>query len=142
MSERWPLSSPRSAKEIRHYEFDLGDSGIEYAAGDALAVVPVNDEVFVADLLEQVGANGGEAFDGRPITEVLRTDREIRTPSKDLIADLVARVIVWAVEAIFVVTIPVVAAQIVAAVVKWAARILTYTTALIMSLTNLTRLVG
>jgi sulfite reductase (NADPH) flavoprotein alpha-component len=85
------LSSPRSAKEIRHYEFDLGDSGIEYAAGDALAVVPVNDEVFVSDLLEQVGANGGEAFDGRPITEVLRTDREIRTPSKDLIADLVQR---------------------------------------------------
>ncbi|PZF11215.1 sulfite reductase subunit alpha [Curtobacterium sp. MCLR17_034] len=85
------LSSPRSAKEIRHYEFDLGDSGIEYAAGDALAVVPVNDEVFVADMLEQVGANGGEAFDGRPITEVLRTDREIRTPSKDLIADLVQR---------------------------------------------------
>jgi sulfite reductase (NADPH) flavoprotein alpha-component len=85
------LSSPRSAKEIRHYEFDLGDSGIEYAAGDALAVVPVNDEVFVADLLEQVGANGGEAFDGRPIAEVLRTDREIRTPSKDLIADLVQR---------------------------------------------------
>ncbi|UXN16871.1 sulfite reductase subunit alpha [Curtobacterium poinsettiae] len=85
------LSSPRSAKEIRHYEFDLGDSGIEYAAGDALAVVPVNDEVFVADLLEQVGANGGEAFDGRPISEVLRTDREIRTPSKDLIADLVQR---------------------------------------------------
>ncbi|WIE67741.1 sulfite reductase subunit alpha [Curtobacterium sp. MCLR17_054] len=85
------LSSPRSAKEIRHYEFDLGDSGIEYAAGDALAVVPVNDEVFVADLLEQVGANGGEAFDGRPITEVLRTDREIRTPSKYLIADLVQR---------------------------------------------------
>ncbi|MBT1674748.1 sulfite reductase subunit alpha [Curtobacterium aurantiacum] len=85
------LSSPRSAKEIRHYEFDLGDSGIEYAAGDALAVVPVNDEVFVADLLEQVGASGSEAFDGRPITEVLRTDREIRTPSKDLIADLVQR---------------------------------------------------
>ena len=43
---------------------------------------------------------------------------------RDLIADLVARVIVWAVEAIFVVTIPVIAAQIVAAVVKWAGRIL------------------
>ncbi|MFK4484306.1 sulfite reductase subunit alpha [Curtobacterium sp. AB7] len=85
------LSSPRSAKEIRHYEFDLGDSGIEYTAGDALAVVPVNDEVFVAELLEQVGANGGESFDGRPITEVLRSDREVRTPSKDLIADLVQR---------------------------------------------------
>ncbi|MBF4587544.1 sulfite reductase subunit alpha [Curtobacterium sp. VKM Ac-2887] len=91
LAENRLLSSPRSAKEIRHYEFDLGDSGIEYAAGDALAVVPVNDEVFVAELLEQVGANGGESFDGRPITEVLRSDREVRTPSKDLIADLVQR---------------------------------------------------
>ncbi|WP_067499514.1 hypothetical protein [Actinoplanes sp. TFC3] len=61
---------------------------------------------------------------------------------RDLIADLVARVIVWAAEAIFVVTIPVIAEQIVAAVVKWSARILTYTTALITSLQNLTRLLN
>ncbi|MFI7519803.1 WXG100 family type VII secretion target [Micromonospora globbae] len=61
---------------------------------------------------------------------------------RDLIADLVARVIVWAVEAIFVVTIPVVAAQIIAAVVKWAGRILSYTTALVTSLTNLSKLIN
>ena len=61
---------------------------------------------------------------------------------RDLIADLVARVIVWAVEAIFVVTIPVVASQIAAAVVKWAGRILTYTTGLINSLQNLTKLMN
>jgi uncharacterized protein YukE len=61
---------------------------------------------------------------------------------RDLIADLVARVIVWAIEAIFVVTIPVIAAQIVAAVVKWAGRILTYTTGLVNSLTNLSKLIN
>lgn len=61
---------------------------------------------------------------------------------RDLIADLVARVVVWAVEAIFVVTIPVIAAQITAAVVKWAGRILMYVGALITSLTNLTRIVN
>ena len=61
---------------------------------------------------------------------------------RDLICDLVARVIVWAAEAIFVVTIPVVAAQIASAVVKWAGRILGYTTALITSLTNLKALMG
>ncbi|MFC0105443.1 WXG100 family type VII secretion target [Kibdelosporangium aridum] len=61
---------------------------------------------------------------------------------RDLIADLVARVIVWAVEAIFVVTIPVIASQIAAAVVKWAGRILVYTTALITSLTDLNKLLG
>jgi hypothetical protein len=59
---------------------------------------------------------------------------------RDLIADLVARVIVWAAEAIFVVTIPVIASQIAAAVVKWTGRILTYTAALITSLTNLSAL--
>ncbi|MFU8876118.1 hypothetical protein [Micromonospora sp. SL4-19] len=59
---------------------------------------------------------------------------------RDLIADLVARVVVWAVEAIFVVTIPVIASQIAAAVVKWAGRILTFVAALIASLTNLSRL--
>lgn len=61
---------------------------------------------------------------------------------RDLIADLVARVIVWAAEAIFVITIPVIAAQIATAIVKWAGRILTYTTALVTSLTNLTKLLN
>ncbi|CAM3658092.1 WXG100 family type VII secretion target [Kibdelosporangium persicum] len=61
---------------------------------------------------------------------------------RDLIADLVARVIVWVAEAIFVITIPVIASQIVAAVVKWAGRILTYTTALITSLNDLTKLLN
>ncbi|BCY13172.1 WXG100 family type VII secretion target [Actinoplanes sp. L3-i22] len=61
---------------------------------------------------------------------------------RDLICDLVARVIVWALEAMAVVTIPVVATQIVAAVAKWATRITSYTTALTTSLTNLSRLVG
>jgi hypothetical protein len=61
---------------------------------------------------------------------------------RDLIADLVARVIVWAVEAIFVVTIPVIASQIAAAVVKWTGRILTYTMSLVTSLQNLSKLLN
>lgn len=61
---------------------------------------------------------------------------------RDLIADLVARVIVWVAEAIFVVTIPLIATQIAAAVVKWVGRITTYTLALINSLTNLNKLLN
>jgi uncharacterized protein YukE len=61
---------------------------------------------------------------------------------RDLIADLVARVIVWVAEALLVITIPLIVPQVVAAVVKWAGRILTYTTALITSLTNLTKLLN
>lgn len=61
---------------------------------------------------------------------------------RDLIADLVARVIVWALEALTVIAIPAVAVQIVAAVVKWTGRVLMYVTALVNSLTNLSRLVN
>ncbi len=85
------LSAPGSAKEIRHYEFDLGDSGITYTAGDALAVVPVNDDALVGELLAHLGASGDEEADGRPLADLLRTEREIRTPSKELVADLVQR---------------------------------------------------
>ncbi|MFC5152199.1 sulfite reductase subunit alpha [Streptomyces amakusaensis] len=85
------LSSPDSAKEIRHYEFDLGESGITYTAGDALAVVPVNDDALVVDFLKQFGASGDEDVDGRRLAEVLSTGREIRIPSKELVADLVER---------------------------------------------------
>jgi uncharacterized protein YukE len=59
---------------------------------------------------------------------------------RDLICDLVARVIVWAAEALAIVTIPVVTAQIISAVAKWCARIFGYTGALISSLQNLTAL--
>ncbi|KKD09134.1 diflavin oxidoreductase [Streptomyces sp. WM6386] len=80
------LSAPHSAKEIRHYEFDLGDSGITYEAGDALAVVPLNDPALVGELLTHLGASGDDEA-----AEALRTEREIRIPSKELIADLVER---------------------------------------------------
>ncbi|WP_030435947.1 WXG100 family type VII secretion target [Actinoplanes subtropicus] len=59
---------------------------------------------------------------------------------RDLICDLVGRVIVWAAEALAVVTIPIVTAQIISAVAKWCGRIFGYTGALISSLENLTTL--
>lgn len=61
---------------------------------------------------------------------------------RDLIADLVARVIVWVAEAVFGVTIPIIVAQITAAVLKWASRIFDYVTSLIESLTNLSKLMS
>jgi hypothetical protein len=52
----------------------------------------------------------------------------------------VARVIVWAAEALAIVTIPIVTAQIISAVAKWCGRIFGYTAALVSSLENLTTL--
>ena len=84
------LSGARSAKEIRHYEFDLGDSGIDYAAGDALGVVPVNDAALVDALLDRLGLDAGAAVDGGSLGERLTSGWEIRTPSRDLLNALAA----------------------------------------------------
>ncbi|WP_026454786.1 WXG100 family type VII secretion target [Saccharomonospora iraqiensis] len=104
-----------------------------------------------ADAYQAMMANNVEALGGlAAISAAMASATEgagglvqmTREIVRDLIADLVARVVVWAVEAIFVVTIPVIAAQIVAAVVKWVGRILTYVTSLIDSLSNLSKLLS
>ena len=106
------------------------------AAADSYRALMVNN----VDALGGLGAiSAAMASATEGAGGLVQLTREI---VRDLIADLVARVVVWAVEALFVVTIPVVAAQIAAAVVKWAGRILTYTMALVDSLTNLTKLLN
>lgn len=71
------LSGQGSSKEIRHYEFDLAESGLTYEAGDALAVMPRNDPALVADIVAQLGS--GDA-------QMLTTGYEIVTPTRDLVA--------------------------------------------------------
>ncbi|MGV7636599.1 sulfite reductase subunit alpha, partial [Mycobacterium kansasii] len=61
------LSGPGSAKEIRHVEFDLADSGIEYAAGDALNVMPRNAPALVDAVLGALGATPDTDVDGAPL---------------------------------------------------------------------------
>ncbi|MFM8877698.1 MAG: sulfite reductase subunit alpha [Verrucomicrobiota bacterium] len=46
------LNGEGSAKDTRHIEIDLGESGLAYEAGDALGVQPVNDPTLVAEVLE------------------------------------------------------------------------------------------
>ena len=46
------LNGAGSAKDTRHIEIDLADSGLTYEAGDALGVQPVNDPTLVAEVLE------------------------------------------------------------------------------------------
>lgn len=79
------LSAEGSAKEIHHYEFDLADSGITYAAGDALAVMPVNDPELVSAILACLGLDGGLAVEDSTLFETILKTCEIRTPGKDLI---------------------------------------------------------
>ncbi len=80
------LSGKGSVKEIRHYVFDLGASGLIYEAGDALGVMPRNDPDLAAQILAAVGATPETpGADDRPLIEALIERLEIVTPSRELI---------------------------------------------------------
>ncbi len=49
-----------SAKDVRHIEIDLGESGLTYQAGDALGVWFENDEHLVTELLTQLSLTAKE----------------------------------------------------------------------------------
>lgn len=81
------LSGPDSEKDIRHYEFDLTDSGLKYEAGDALGVIPVNDPTLVNLLLTQLKADYDTPVSGydRSLGDLLTWQFEISEPSRKLI---------------------------------------------------------
>ncbi|WP_338857334.1 sulfite reductase subunit alpha [Gordonia hongkongensis] len=83
------LSGPGSAKEVRHLELDLGDSGITYEPGDGIGIAPTNDPALVDLLLARLRAVGDEIIADRKATYTLRealTSRyEIGAPSKYLV---------------------------------------------------------
>ncbi|QXC50633.1 sulfite reductase subunit alpha [Agrobacterium salinitolerans] len=84
------LSGTGSSKEIRHYEFDLGESGLDYAAGDALGVVPLNDPKLVGALLQHFEAAADSQIAGLdgPVGDALLNRFEISTPSRELVAEI------------------------------------------------------
>ena len=58
LNERVMLNGEGSAKETIHLEFNLEGSGLEYQAGDALAVVPHNAEDVVEDFIQTAKLDG------------------------------------------------------------------------------------
>jgi sulfite reductase (NADPH) flavoprotein alpha-component len=81
------LSGEQSAKDIRHFEFDLTDSGLKYEAGDALGVIPVNEPSLVSLLLTQLNADYQTPVSGfdRSLGDLLTYQFEISEPSRKLI---------------------------------------------------------
>ncbi|KAA8668383.1 sulfite reductase subunit alpha [Pantoea dispersa] len=81
------LSGEQSAKDIRHFEFDLSDSGLKYEAGDALGVIPVNDAGLVSLLLSELKADYETPVPGfdRNLGDLLTYQFEISEPSRKLI---------------------------------------------------------
>jgi sulfite reductase (NADPH) flavoprotein alpha-component len=85
------LSGPGSDKEIRHFEFDLADSGIEYVAGDALAVMPENDPALVDAIAGHFRVSADTLVGDEPLGDLLGHRYEISAPSKDLLGEVERR---------------------------------------------------
>ncbi|WP_072806508.1 sulfite reductase subunit alpha [Rhodococcoides yunnanense] len=89
------LSGASSSKEVRHYAFALGDSGLVYEAGDGLGVKPVNNSELVDALIGRlrvapdttVTVKGSE----QRLDELLTHSYEIGVPSLDLIEAIAER---------------------------------------------------
>ncbi|ADO44132.1 diflavin oxidoreductase [Ketogulonicigenium vulgare] len=80
------LSGAHSAKEIRHFAFALPDSGLEYEAGDALGVMPINAAPLVQGWLNRLAVQ-----DDAALVDRLTHRLEIRTPSRELVAEVEKR---------------------------------------------------
>lgn len=87
------LSGSKSAKEIRHFAFDLGDSAMTYQAGDALGVMPQNNGVLTQALIARLNASPDQPINGQDaaLGDLLTHRYEIMTPSRDLIAQIEKR---------------------------------------------------
>jgi sulfite reductase (NADPH) flavoprotein alpha-component len=89
------LNKTGSGKEVRHFEFDLDDSGLSYEPGDALGVVPLNCPVLVQEILSELGCSGDESVEinGTDVSlrDALSRYLDITKPSNDLLAAVAQR---------------------------------------------------
>ena len=92
LTENYILNSEGSRKETRHIVFDLGDSGLEYKAGDALGIIPHCPPELVDDLLTTANFSGDEMVETHlgeaTLREALANHLEIHRVSKKWIVNL------------------------------------------------------
>lgn len=74
-----------SAKDVRHVEIDLGESGLTYQAGDALGVWFENSEKLVVELIQELGLDTDEkvsvADESLTLAQALKAKFEITQTS-------------------------------------------------------------
>ena len=92
LTENFVLNGEGSRKETRHIVFDLGDSGLQYKAGDALGVIPRCPPELVEDVLASCGFSGDEEVDTHlgpcGLRQALTERYEIHRISKKWIEEL------------------------------------------------------
>jgi hypothetical protein len=63
------LTAESSDRTVIHVELSLSDSGMRFAAGDAVGVLPANDPALVAAVLARLGVDGDDVFEVAPASE-------------------------------------------------------------------------
>ena len=95
ITDNFVLNGESSRKETRHVVFDLGDSGLEYKAGDALGVVPRCPPEVVDELLKICEFSGEEIVETNlgecSLREALTDRYEVHRVSKKWIKGLAER---------------------------------------------------
>ena len=88
------ITSRDSDKDVRHIEWWLAGSGLDYAPGDALGIWPTNDPALVNEILEHLQLDGATqvTHEGENLSlhEWLATRRELTRVSRPLLASLAA----------------------------------------------------
>lgn len=85
-----PITKPGSAKETNHIDLSLEGSGLEYSAGDALGVQPMNDPELADALIAALGLDPQETVAlptgaVAPLREALITTYDITTIKKSVL---------------------------------------------------------
>lgn len=86
------LNGRGSAKETRHIELSLAGSGLNWVPGDSLGVLPENDPVLIAELIDRLWLEANEPVPGStsfgtlPLAEAMSKYYEITTLTPGFIA--------------------------------------------------------
>ena len=87
--ENIQLNGRGSSKETYHIELDLAGSGLHYAPGDALAVLPVNEDSLVEEVLRAARLSDTAPVtlgnESRPLATVLASRRELTVLTRDVV---------------------------------------------------------
>ena len=83
------LNKPGSEKETWHIEFDLNDTGLDYAVGDSFGIFPANDPGLVEAVFKALDAPPDFPIAERTLREVL-TDGVSLSPAPDMLFQLLS----------------------------------------------------
>jgi sulfite reductase (NADPH) flavoprotein alpha-component len=83
------LNRPGSEKETWHVELDLAGTGLDYAVGDSLGIVPANDPDLADAVIAALGAPPDFPIGGRTLRDVLG-DGVSLSPAPDMLFQLIS----------------------------------------------------